>query len=230
MIVSHKHKFIFIKTEKTAGTSIEIALSKDCGPLDIITRITKEDEQARKALNHRSAQNYLIPYAKYTKLDWAKLLYTRKRVTFYNHMSSLQVRQYVGSEIWNSYFKFCFERNPWDKMISWYYHWCTREKVTMSFEKFLNDGMASKLKGFDLYTNGGIQIVDRVFKYENMQESLDEISSILGLPEKVRLPEYRAKGGMRPENKKYQDIISTREADLIAKIYAREISYFGYSF
>ena len=100
----------------------------------------------------------------------------------------------------------------------------------MSFEKFLNDGMASKLKGFDLYTNGGIQIVDRVFKYENMQESLDEISSILGLPEKVRLPEYRAKGGMRPENKKYQDIISTREADLIAKIYAREISYFGYSF
>ncbi|MEL6382956.1 MAG: chondroitin 4-O-sulfotransferase, partial [Cyanobacteria bacterium J06626_18] len=33
MIISHEYKFIFLKTRKTAGTSIEIALSKFCGPL-----------------------------------------------------------------------------------------------------------------------------------------------------------------------------------------------------
>ena len=38
MIISHKHKFIFIKTVKTAGTSIDIALSKICEPQDIITQ------------------------------------------------------------------------------------------------------------------------------------------------------------------------------------------------
>ena len=32
MIVSHEHKFIFLKTKKTAGTSIELALTKLCGP------------------------------------------------------------------------------------------------------------------------------------------------------------------------------------------------------
>lgn len=32
MIVSHRYRYIFIKTKKTAGTSIEIALSRHCGP------------------------------------------------------------------------------------------------------------------------------------------------------------------------------------------------------
>ena len=37
MILSHKHKFIFIKTKKTAGTAIEAAISQLCGPDDVIT-------------------------------------------------------------------------------------------------------------------------------------------------------------------------------------------------
>ena len=37
MIVSHKHKFIFFKTRKTAGSSIQVALAKHCGEDDIIT-------------------------------------------------------------------------------------------------------------------------------------------------------------------------------------------------
>ena len=37
MIVSHKHKFIFIKTMKTAGTSIEAFLASYCEGRDIVT-------------------------------------------------------------------------------------------------------------------------------------------------------------------------------------------------
>ena len=40
MIISHKHKFIFIKPIKVGGTSIEIALAKHCGVDDIITPIS----------------------------------------------------------------------------------------------------------------------------------------------------------------------------------------------
>ncbi len=47
MIISHKHKFIFIKTRKTAGTSIEIFLSQFCGKNDILTPIG-EGEALRK--------------------------------------------------------------------------------------------------------------------------------------------------------------------------------------
>ena len=57
MILSHKHKFIFIKTRKTAGTSIEIALSRFCGKDDIITPISPEDEKIRKKIGVKP-QNY----------------------------------------------------------------------------------------------------------------------------------------------------------------------------
>ena len=47
MIISHEHKFIFLKTKKTAGTSIELALSQLCGPDDVIPPITDSDEALR---------------------------------------------------------------------------------------------------------------------------------------------------------------------------------------
>ena len=37
MIASFSCRFIFLKTRKTAGTSVELALSPACGPEDIVT-------------------------------------------------------------------------------------------------------------------------------------------------------------------------------------------------
>ena len=47
MIVSFQHEFIFVKTRKTAGTSIEMALTPFCGPDDIVTPIDPPDERSR---------------------------------------------------------------------------------------------------------------------------------------------------------------------------------------
>lgn len=48
MIISHKYKFIFLKTKKTAGTSFEIALSRYLGEDDVVTPISPECEALRQ--------------------------------------------------------------------------------------------------------------------------------------------------------------------------------------
>ena len=125
MIISHRHKYIFMRTTKTASTSMEIALSRFCGPDDVITPINPEDEPVRNELGI-FPQNYSRPrkFWEYRPKDIARaLLYKQKaeKKLFWNHMSATQVRDKVTQPVWDSYFKFCFVRNPWDRAISRYY-------------------------------------------------------------------------------------------------------------
>jgi hypothetical protein len=40
---------------------------------------------------------------------------------FGRHDSAHQIRAKVGEQVWNEYFKFTFERNPWEKIVSRYW-------------------------------------------------------------------------------------------------------------
>ena len=39
MIISHEHRFIFVKTHKTAGSSLEVALARECAAGDIVSHM-----------------------------------------------------------------------------------------------------------------------------------------------------------------------------------------------
>ena len=182
MIISHKYKFIFLKTNKTAGTSIEIALSKFCGPKDVITPISLEDEEIRKELGYRGPQNYLSPPWDYTYKDIAAFLKKGQRAhRFYNHISASEVKAHVGQQLWDDYFKFCVERNPWDRLVSLYY-WKHKAKPLPTFSEFIasDNPLILKRKGFELYTIDGQIAVNKVCRLENISEELETIRSQLG--------------------------------------------------
>jgi len=229
MIISHKHKFIFLKTSKTAGTSMEIALSKYCGPEDIITPISDSDERLRRELGFRGAQNFVIPFARYSFMNWIDALSGRRRLQFFNHMPAKEVKRIIGNKQWNGYFKFCFERNPWDRLISLYY-WRCKQEPRPSIAEFLNSGAMDlmKQKGFDVYAIDGKLSVDMVYRYENLQEALEDIRIRLGIREPLSLP--KAKGEFRLDRRPYQEVLSDEEKELIAQRFSEEISIFGYSF
>jgi hypothetical protein len=229
MIISHKYRFIFLKTGKTAGTSIEIALSKFCGPDDIITPIRHEDERERAALGYKGPQNYLLPRSQYTLRDWYRFLSRGKKARFYNHISGKEVLGRIGPRVWNDYYKFCFERNPWDRVISDYY-WHYKEEPRPSMTDFIDSGLPSKLRtrGYDIYTIGGKVSVDRVCLYERLTEELDEVAERLGLPERLSLP--RAKGSARKDRRSYREVLTRDDGEKIARMFSRELELFGYQY
>ena len=231
MIVSHKHKFIFIKTAKTAGTSIEIALSKICGPKDIITPISPDDEKYRKNLGFRTKQNFYIPISKYSKKDILFALYRRKRLKFYNHMGAEQIRRYIDDKHWNSYFKFAFERNPYDRLVSAYWFF-GGDKRFSSIENFTKSVMAAKLSiwGFESYTQNSKVVVDEVYKYEELNEAMIDISKKIGLKHPLELPKKKARGNFRKDKRHYRNILLETEKKWVEKVCAREIAFWGYRY
>jgi hypothetical protein len=214
MIISHQHKFIFIKTKKTAGTSIEIALSKICGDRDVITPITPEDEVTRRTLGYRGPQNCVVNGAE----------------VFYNHISARDVRALVGNDVWGTYFKFCFERNPWDKVISWYFFsYQVEPRPSISeFIRYGHAGLVGGPGGYDLYTIDGNVAVDRVCLYEDIEAELLRVQHQLGLPEIPTLP--KAKSRFRQDKRHYRDILGAEDKIEIERIFAREIALFGFRY
>lgn len=223
MIISHRHKFIFIKTRKTAGTSIEISLSEHCGPDDVITPISPDDEKMRVSLGFRGAQNYRLPFRRLRYTEMRRSVKRREVALFNKHDVAGLVRHYVGHDLWKDYFTFTVERNSFDKAVS-RYHWHPgRSRPPM--EEFFARSPVLHLSDWPTYTVNDDVIVDRVVRFERLQDDLDEVADRLGLPA-LSLP--RAKGGHRPEKSHYSDVLSPMSRARIEIVCAKEIRHFGY--
>jgi hypothetical protein len=208
MIISHEHEFIYLKTRKTASTSIEIALSEFCGDDDIITPISDKDEAKRRARGFRGPQNFSVPLRFHGKLELLGRLwrgqYIRKR--FRNHRSARFVRRHIEDDIWNSYFTFTFERNPFDKAVSRYY-WSTDEPRPR-IDDYLDAAPIHFLSNWNIYTMNDKKVVDYVGRYENLARELEKITDEIGLPRRLSLP--RAKANHRPDRMHYSKVLNER--------------------
>lgn len=224
MIISHRHRFVYVKTRKTASTSLEIALSKYCGPDDVISPITPNNQAERARLGYPGPQNYQLRDA------------SGREISVLHHSPFTLARELLG-ESWRDYYFFTFERNPFDRIISQYY-WEVRPEpwpkgaepfIPDSIEDLLTQGSAELLSNWPLYADGDTVAVDFVGRYENFEEDLAGISERIGLPERVELPSLKAKAGFRRDNRHYRQVLSDAERSLVEAVCRRELDEFGYS-
>lgn len=229
MIVSHRHKFIFVKTHKTAGSSLEVALGRECGVNDIISHM--EDNIASGI-----PRNYGPSSGMRTAYNRFKLL--RKIVPrhspllgafYYEHMPAWRIRELVGPNVWESYFTFCFERNPWDKAVS-YYLWKKhgQGKSLPTFSEYLEKKSHRLPVDSPLYCAGGDVLVNRVFEFRELSTALHELRERLNLELPEPLP--REKTGVALERKPYTGYYDEIGKRRIAQLFSREIDLMGYSF
>lgn len=224
MIISHAYRFIFIKTLKTAGTSIEIFLSQHCGDADIVTPIYPHVEPHR-ARNHQGWFNPIPEILGGRDVHQAWLDFCQRK-HFYNHIPAAVVRARVSRRIWRNYFKFCVERNPWDKTISHYWMLRHRAGGVLSWEDFF--ARRDFPVNYPLYADRGeALLVDRVVRYERLAEDLGAVFHELGVPWYGTLG-VQAKGEYRTDRSHPAETLTTAQIEAVANIFAPEIRMHGY--
>ncbi len=167
-IISFKYNFIFIKTVKTAGTSIEVDLSKVVEDEAVVTPIVPA------VLGHAPRNHMLDPVG------------SRK---FFNHMPAIAIRSLLGWAQFESMFKFCVEREPVSKTIS-HYHMLKNRNDHPSFagydktwDEFMADGdfPVDLLRYSEVKGGRRVALVDRFLRYEQLEEELADVLSTLGI-------------------------------------------------
>jgi hypothetical protein len=211
-----------VKTRKTAGTSVEIALSRTIGPQDIVTRLTKEDESVRAAFGGIGPQNERIPFARWRGRELMMLRW-RHGPVYYNHMPARHIRRILPRE-WNDYLTFAIVRNPWEIVAS-AYRW-RHPDLDMSLSEFIASDRLPRLSSWSIIADRSGLIVDEVLRFERLDQDLGRLSVRTGLDPR---PLPHAKGHAQPR-RHYRELMTSVDRDRVARAFHNEIAAFGYEF
>jgi len=205
VLVSHRHRFIFIHVYKTAGMSVRHAL-------DPFAKGRWRRQAAR--FTHRAGLSF-------PRTDPL-------------HLTAWQIRERLSPEVFDRYYKFAFVRNPWAWQVSLYHYMLGRSDHVQSafvhglggFDPYIRWRVAEEVrlqKAF-LTDPSGRLIVDYVGRMETLDDDFAAICRAVGLP--IRGLPHKNRSAHHDYRAYYTD--ETRE--LVADAFRDDIAMFGYTF
>ena len=223
MIISHKHKFIFVHVPKTAGTSIVQTLYPylDLNQ-DIIYGGHRDHE--KKNDEQRKADGKL-----------------------HKHSTAQEIKEYVGEEVWDSYLTCGAVRNPYSRVVSVYNWWHGTKYENENKKKIINlsfsDFCKSDYTGYpqvnflcyqdeqkkDLpSTCKNKLLVDCLMSYEGINSYFSYICGLLKLP-KLELKTKNV-STCRDDKNIYQDYYDRPAYEAVTEKYREDLDKFSYKY
>tara|TARA_Y100001938_G_C8041912_1_gene406616 strand:+ start:218 stop:949 length:732 start_codon:yes stop_codon:yes gene_type:complete len=238
VLVSHKYRFIYIKNVRTASSAIQGLFRKYCveeeegysleTDPDTLLEVSSSAGIARGRKNESYGKAALFKHAN-------------------THVPARKIRNYVGEDVFNSYYKFASTRNPFDQMVS-YYWWLKWYRTNSKREKWhppisLSDDVRKdfirfiqgvcqyrKSQSWQLHTIDDEPVCDYYIRFENLKEGVASVASHLGIPSSHSLTMGRLKAHSRPFDLHYSHYYDDELQQLAESHFEKELDFFGYKF
>jgi hypothetical protein len=222
MLLSRKHNFIFLKTKKTGGSSLEMCFSQHMRDRhDIITPLTSDEEEVRATYKIR-AKNYAKPGKDKNTLNY-------RETQFWHHMSASQIKEQLPADVWDKCLKITAERHPYEKALSLAWYNFPRQDRFSTFSMWLDDVVeVGFYENWSIYSIDGKNIADMVIRFEHLLEDTNKTLRLLKLPAVEKLP--LAKTFYRKDPRTAEEILTAHHKKRIQEVCAKEFEYFGYAY
>lgn len=220
MLISEKHKFIFIHIAKVAGQSVTNAL------------------MPYAAKPWQRSLNVLCPYRYQLKL-YSKLKQyggiSFMPQPFPDHVHSSIVREKMGKEVFRSYYSFAFVRNPWAWVLSNYTYGLSnprhsRHDLYKSFDSFseylmwhCREDRKIKFQRDYVCDDQGNVIIDFVGKQERLANDFSIICKTIGV--QTSLPTLNVS-----RHSNYRESYTNETRLLVRETFKEDIELFDYEF
>lgn len=157
-----------------------------------------------------------------------------------SHLTACELAVQVPTE-WQTYYRFAFVRNPWDRFVS-AYHYCQGRPAFADGRQFTFEDYIRELTSCDksklthvqqrhilpqadyVFDEHGVLAVDEVGRFETFAADAVKIGRRLGI-DLSAVPHINA-----TEHAHYATYYTTETQDLVARYSAQIIAEFGYQF
>jgi len=213
VLVSHRAKFIYFKTFKTAGTSVEMGLEPACRPPGSTGFGTYYNGPAGIVAQRGQGQS---------------------GNPFRSHADARLVQRQVGLETWAAYTKIAVVRDPYEKAVSMFWHQHARhgliaeptnaECAIESFQRWIIGGARLPRDDRRVAIHGEV-FLDVCLRHEALDADFSELCRKLGI-EARPLPRFHGElKTLKTDHRLYYD---SATANLVAEHYALDFDAFGY--
>lgn len=227
MLISHTHKFIFTKTTKTASTSVEVYFERYC--------LGQKDQVLYDKNSIKEYRDEYVSEAGIIGFRGEKEHRIQKKPKWYHHMSAKLIKEFIGDQMWDNYFKFCVIRNPYEKVLSAFFHlYISRNqllgndqnRLIFLFRNWISSSDSLK-PDRDKYFIDGAYVMDEVIRYENLNNGIRKICEHLKVSfEPHRVPTFKSQ--YRPAGSSIYKFYDKKSEEIVYNRFQIEFSFFNY--